>query len=101
MALVLLPGKQHHVINLLDGATKAAKKPTVTREQCPFFDYALGEVQQSRFYVLSMIARHLPTQWEERYGIRPVLPETFVDTERFAGSCYKTTNLNLRNLSSG
>nr|WP_263459009.1 DUF4338 domain-containing protein [Bathymodiolus platifrons methanotrophic gill symbiont] len=48
-----------------------------------------------------MIARHLPTQWEERYGIRPVLPETFVDTERFAGSCYKTTNLNLRNLSSG
>ena len=39
-----------------------------------------------------MIARRLPTQWEERYGIRPVLLETFVDTERFAGTCYKAAN---------
>ena len=42
--------------------------------------------------ILSMIARRLPTQWEERYGIRPVLLETFVDTERFAGTCYKAAN---------
>ena len=39
-----------------------------------------------------MIARRLPTQWEERYGIQPVLLETFVDTERFAGTCYKAAN---------
>ena len=43
-------------------------------------------------HILSMIARRLPTQWEERYGIRPVLLETFVDTERFAGTCYKAAN---------
>ena len=42
--------------------------------------------------ILSMIARHLPAQWEDRYGIRPVLLETFVDTERFAGTCYKAAN---------
>jgi len=42
--------------------------------------------------ILSMIARRLPTQWEERYGIRPVLLETFVDTEQFAGTCYKAAN---------
>lgn len=42
--------------------------------------------------ILSMIARRLPTQWEERYGIRPVLLESFVDTERFAGTCYKAAN---------
>jgi len=42
--------------------------------------------------ILSMIARLLPTQWEDRYGIRPVLLETFVDTERFAGTCYKAAN---------
>lgn len=42
--------------------------------------------------ILSMIARRLPAQWEERYGIRPVLLETFVDTERFAGTCYKAAN---------
>jgi len=39
-----------------------------------------------------MIARRLPTQWEDRYGIRPVLLETFVDTERFAGTCHKAAN---------
>lgn len=39
-----------------------------------------------------MIARRLPTQWEERYGRRPVLLETFVDTEQFAGTCYKAAN---------
>jgi hypothetical protein len=42
--------------------------------------------------ILSMIARCLPTQWEDRYGIRPVLLETFVDTEQFAGTCYKAAN---------
>jgi len=42
--------------------------------------------------ILSMIARRLPTQWEDRYGIRPVLLETFVDTEQFAGTCYKAAN---------
>jgi len=42
--------------------------------------------------ILSMIARRLPTQWEERYGIRPVLLETFVDTEQFSGTCYKSAN---------
>jgi len=42
--------------------------------------------------ILSMIARRLPAQWEYRYGIRPVLLETFVDTERFSGTCYKAAN---------
>jgi len=42
--------------------------------------------------ILSMIARLLPAQWEDRYGIRPVLLETFVDTERYAGTCYKAAN---------
>ncbi|WP_419640923.1 Druantia anti-phage system protein DruA [Thiolapillus sp.] len=28
----------------------------------------------------------------KKYGIRPVLLETFVDTERFTGTCYKAAN---------
>ncbi len=42
--------------------------------------------------ILAMVARQLPADWEERYCIRPVLLETFVDTERFAGTCYKAAN---------
>ena len=39
-----------------------------------------------------MISRRLADEWHNRYGIRPVLLETFVDSERFAGTCYKAAN---------
>jgi len=42
--------------------------------------------------ILGMIAHRLPNEWYDRYGIRPALLETFVDTERFAGTCYKAAN---------
>ena len=42
--------------------------------------------------ILAMVARQLPIDWYERYNIRPVLMETFVETERFAGTCYKAAN---------
>ncbi|MCP3869254.1 MAG: DUF4338 domain-containing protein, partial [Gammaproteobacteria bacterium] len=33
-----------------------------------------------------------PEEWERQYRIRPVLLETFVDTQRFKGACYKAAN---------
>ncbi|MGK5083570.1 Druantia anti-phage system protein DruA [Bdellovibrionota bacterium FG-1] len=41
---------------------------------------------------LSMAARRLADDWFTRYGYRPVLLETFVEKERFAGTCYKAAN---------
>jgi len=42
--------------------------------------------------LLSMAARVLPAHWEGRYGYRPVLFETFVERERFTGTCYRAAN---------
>lgn len=42
--------------------------------------------------ILSLAARQLPDDWHSQYRIRPVLLETFVDTERFTGACYKAAN---------
>lgn len=42
--------------------------------------------------ILSRIARQLPHDWHQRYGYRPVLLETFVETERHRGTCYKAAN---------
>lgn len=42
--------------------------------------------------ILAMAARRLPDDWENQYSIRPVLLETFVDTEQFTGTCYKAAN---------
>ena len=42
--------------------------------------------------ILGILAKKLPEDWQKQYGIKPVLMETFVETERFAGTCYKATN---------
>lgn len=43
-------------------------------------------------YVLSLALSRLPGDWEERYNIRPVLVETFVDPTLFSGTCYQAAN---------
>lgn len=43
-------------------------------------------------WVLSRCARRLPPEWHERYGYEPVLLETFVEKDRFPGTCYKAAN---------
>jgi hypothetical protein len=36
--------------------------------------------------------RALPNQWQERFGYRPLLAESFTDPEAYAGTCYKASN---------
>jgi len=42
--------------------------------------------------ILSMASRRLASDWENRYNYRPQLLETFVEKNRFAGTCYKAAN---------
>jgi hypothetical protein len=42
--------------------------------------------------ILGLCARQLPTEWKEKYGYKPVLFETFVEKQRFKGTCYKAAN---------
>ena len=42
--------------------------------------------------ILSLCARQLPKDWEQRYGYRPVLLETLVEATRFRGTCYRAAN---------
>ena len=42
--------------------------------------------------LLSLASRRLTDDWQHRYGYRPVLVETFVETPRFRGTCYKAAN---------
>ena len=45
--------------------------------------------------ILALAARQLPNDWMQRYGYRPVLLETFVQTHRHRGTCYKAANWRL------
>jgi hypothetical protein len=42
--------------------------------------------------LLAKVARVLPWHWQEIYGYRPVLLETFAEQPRFQGTCYKADN---------
>ena len=42
--------------------------------------------------LLSMVAQQLPDDWQSSYGYTPVLMETFVDIDRFKGTCYRAAN---------
>jgi len=42
--------------------------------------------------ILAMAARRVARDWQQCYNYRPVLMETFVEKDRFAGTCYKAAN---------
>ena len=45
--------------------------------------------------ILSMSVKRLPDDWEERYNVRPILMETFVEKNRFTGTSYRAANWRL------
>jgi len=42
--------------------------------------------------ILALSAKQMPSDWEIRYGCRPLLLETLVDATRFRGTCYRAAN---------
>jgi len=43
-------------------------------------------------HVLGLAMKRLRADWRGRYGYEPVLSETFVEKERFEGTCYRAAN---------
>lgn len=41
---------------------------------------------------LSLVSKRVRKDWLDRYGYEPVIMETFVDTERYRGTCYRAAN---------
>ena len=52
-------------------------------------------------HLLSRVLARLPADWQVRYGYGPVLVETFVERQRFAGTSYRAANWQAIGLSSG
>lgn len=42
--------------------------------------------------ILSHAARKLPAFWQQRYNYKPLLLESFIEKQRFCGTCYKAAN---------
>lgn len=52
-------------------------------------------------YVLSLATRRIAKDWTERYSLTPVLLETFVERERFSGTCYRAANWQVVGMTQG
>ncbi len=50
------------------------------------------QVKNLASHILSRINKRVAKDWEERYGHRVYLLETFVERERFQGTCYRAAN---------
>ena len=50
------------------------------------------EVENLASYILGRMARKLSRDWERIYGHPIYFLETFIDPERFHGTCYKAAN---------
>ena len=50
---------------------------------------------------LSMTTKRVASDWLKYHGLHPVLVETFVDTARFNGTCYKAANWSAIGYSAG
>lgn len=50
------------------------------------------KVKDLASHVLSLAARVMVDDWEEAYGVKPVLLESFVERDRFEGTCYLAAN---------
>lgn len=60
-----------------------------------------GESPNLASQALSAALRVLPEQWQQRFGYRPLLAESFTDPEAYAGTCYKASNWEAVGLSAG
>jgi hypothetical protein len=76
------------------GWSDAARRTNLGRVVCNARFLILPQVQVKNLasHVLALALARLPADWAERYGLGPVLVETFVDPDRFAGTCYQAAN---------
>ena len=42
--------------------------------------------------ILSISVKIVPNDWQQLFGYKPVLIETFIERQRFSGTCYKAAN---------
>jgi hypothetical protein len=76
------------------GWSARARQANLQRVVCNsrFLIWPWVEVKNLASKVLALCAQRLPADWDELYGYRPVLLETYVERGRFRGTCYRAAN---------
>ena len=74
------------------GWSEEARNANLTKVVCNSRFLLVPRVAHLASHVLSLCARRVRQDWVERYGVRPMLLETYVERDRFEGTCYRSAN---------
>jgi hypothetical protein len=74
-----------------DDATRARHLPRLVNNS-RFLLLAWVHIKNLATATLARTLRRLPQDWQTQYGVTPLLVETFVDRERYRGTCYRAAN---------
>jgi len=76
------------------GWTQAARRRNLQRVVCNsrFLIVPTVRVPNLASHILSQCAARITSDWCQRYGIEPVVLETFVDPRRFSATSYRAAN---------
>ena len=66
-----------------------------------FLIFPWVKVRYLASHVLGKVVRVLAQDWQQRWNYQPVLLETFVDPQYFAGTCYQAANFKYLGMTSG
>lgn len=69
-----------------------AKRLQLIVSNSRFLLFPWVQVSNLASHVLSLIPNRLEKDWFQKYKFKPVLIETFVDREKYSGTCYKAAN---------
>lgn len=72
--------------------TQREKRLHLIINQARFLILPWVRVKNLASSVLGLLATQIASDWEELYAYRPVLMETFVEQNRFHGTCYRAAN---------
>ena len=74
-----------------DETTRARQLSRVVRNS-RFLLLPGGHIQNVASATLGLVLRQLPADWQARYGVTPLVVETWVDPARYRGGCYHAAN---------
>ena len=76
------------------GWTEGARRANLQRVVCNsrFLIIPTISVHNLASHVLSQCANRIAQDWMSCYGVEPFILETFVDPQRFSGTCYRAAN---------
>ena len=72
-------------------ATRAARLPKIVLNS-RFLILPTVEVPHLASNILGLATGKLANDWQQRYGEKPALVETIVDSSRYKGTCYRAAN---------